>query len=159
MHDIIRKHPSDDNISLLFDKSEMLYRFVLMYYNYCIKTQDYGFGNEVTMVEAHTVTMINDHPGITISQLASHYNRTTSAISQLATKLEKKGLITRKMISNLKNIHLYTTPEGDNLSKLHKIYDSNEVIETLHTLSLHCTPQEVDAFFKVLQEYIAMLKN
>ena len=27
MHDIIREHPSDDNISLLFDKSEMLYEY------------------------------------------------------------------------------------------------------------------------------------
>lgn len=161
MSDTLNRRDSfENNTSPLFDKAELLYRFVLMYYSYCLKTQDYGFeDNKVTMIEAHTVTMVDDHPGITISQLASHYNRTTSAISQLATKLEKKGLITRKMVTNLKNIHLYTTPAGKSLSQNHKQYDSDEVKSTLETLQMHCSPEEVSAFFKVLQEYITMLNE
>lgn len=159
MNDSINEQFSSNNDSPLFDKAELLYRFVLMYYNFCLKTQDYGCEDKVTMIEAHTVTMVNDHPGITISQLAAHYNRTTSAVSQLVTKLEKKGLLTRKMVSNLKNIHLYTTSAGDSLSQTHKYYDSYEVNNTLDTLLEQCTPEEVESFFKVLQEYIIMLNE
>lgn len=153
-----RQNQSLDS-SCLFEKAELMYRFVIMYYSYCTTPQDYGICEQLTMVEAHTVTIIDDNPGITISQLAEHYNRTKSAVSQLATKLEKKGLITRKMVSNLKNIHLYTTPEGSKLSAAHKLYDCSEVQESQDALLANCSQREIDAFFKVLWEYMVLRQN
>ena len=107
MHKFLNRESAPERqVPGLFEKSELLYRFVILYYSYCTKPRDYGFGIPLSMIEAHSITFIDDNPGVTISQLAAHYRRTTSAVSQMATKLEKKGLITRKMVTNLKNIHL-----------------------------------------------------
>ena len=107
------------------------------------------------MAEAHTLTKIDDQPGITVSQLAAHYSRTNGAMSQLVSKLEKKGLIMRKMVEDLRNAHLYTTPIGKELSRVHRLYDCESTRKTRENIGTSCTPEEIDTFFKVLREFTA----
>ena len=137
----------------LFCEAELLYRFVVLYYTHSAKSKDYGYGPPVTMVEAHTATKIDDQPGITVSQLAAHYNRTNSAMSQLVSKLEKKGLVVRKMASDLRNTHLYTTPVGKELCRVHRLYDCESTRKTRTAIGAYCSQEDIDTFFKVLREF------
>ncbi|WP_260399874.1 helix-turn-helix domain-containing protein [Peribacillus simplex] len=48
------------------------------------------------MVEVHTLTVIEENPGITVTEVALEWNRTKGPVSQIITKLEKRSLIIRK---------------------------------------------------------------
>ncbi len=87
------------------------------------------------------------------------WNRTKGAISQTATKLEKKGYIQRrKQDGNAKTVMLFPTEKGIRLSQAHKRYDAIEVSKTVdELLRAGCTPEELDTFFKVVTKYIEIL--
>ena len=124
----------------------------MLYSDYVAQNQDYGTGELVNMVEVHTLTAIEDNPGINVSELALMWNRTNGAISQTVTKLEKKGYIERrKMEGNAKVVLLFPSEKGVRLSQAHKFYDSVEVSKTMNELLLSgCTIEEIDAFFRVV---------
>jgi len=153
-----------DSVNHLFnqlnDKANQVYKFAMLYNDYMSEKHDYGTGQLINMVEVHTLTAIEDNPGITTSQLASMWNRTNSALSQTATKLEKKGYITRvKDSDNARNVKLNVTPQGRALSIAHKAYDAVDVTQTLHELNRSCTIEEIDHFFKVITHYIQLLEK
>lgn len=150
----LRPFISEQDTSL-YTEAELIYRFAVLYYTHSAKSKDYGYGPSVTMAEAHTLTKIDDQPGITVSQLAAHYSRTNGAMSQLVSKLEKKGLIMRKMVEDLRNAHLYTTPMGKELSRVHRLYDCESARRTRENIGTSCTSGEIDTFFKVLREFTA----
>ena len=83
----------DNLFSQLNEKANAVYKFVLLYTSYMSEQHNYGVGQPINMVEVHTLTAIEENPGITISQLANMWRRTNSALSQTATKLEQKGYI------------------------------------------------------------------
>lgn len=141
----------------LSPRADLLYSFVTLYAAYINELRDYGTGMLINMVEVHTLTMIADRPGITVSELSVMWSRTKGAVSQNVTKLEHKGLVTRvRDESNAKIVHIYATPEGERLSTAHKLYDNMDVMQTQRDLLENCTIEEVDAFFKVLQSYIRL---
>ncbi len=143
----------------LNEKANLLYKFVMLYSDYTAEIQDYGTGEMINMVEVHTLTAIEDHPGVNVSELALMWNRTKGAISQIATRLENKGYIERrKNPDNAKIVELFPTERGVRLSQAHKRYDSVEVSKTLDELvRAGCTSEEIDAFFKVVSKYIDIL--
>lgn len=144
----------------LNDKANQVYKFAMLYSDYMSEKHDYGTGQLINMVEVHTLTAIEESPGITVSQLANMWNRTNSALSQTATKLEKKGYIVRqKDPDNARAIRLYVTPQGQELSVAHKAYDAIDVTQTLHELNRYCTTEEIDHFFKVINYYIQILEK
>jgi DNA-binding MarR family transcriptional regulator len=151
------------SINLIFkqlnDKANLLYKFVMLYSGFVAENQDYGTGELINMVEVHTLTAIEENPGINISELANMWARTKGAASQTATKLENRGLIERrKLTGNAKSVLLFPTEKGIQLSQAHKRYDAVEVSKTLDELiSIGCTAQEIDTFFKVVEKYIEIL--
>ena len=74
---------------------ESMYDFILAYSNYYSVRRDYGSGEKFTMIEIHILTEIYDNSGITVTELAEKWCRTSSAISQTVRKLMKWGLINR----------------------------------------------------------------
>lgn len=146
--------------SQLNDKANSVYKFVMFYNDYMSETHDYGTGALINMVEVHTLTAIEENPGISISQLANMWNRTNSALSQTATKLENKGYILRiKDLKDARAVMLYATPEGKELSAAHRAYDSVYVTQTLHELAKFCSLEEIDSFFKVMESFTLILEN
>lgn len=92
--------------------------------SYYSELHDYGTGELYTSTEVHMVTRIEENPGITATKIAEATNRTKSAVSQMLSKLEAKGLIYReKDPNNGKQHFLYVTPKGRHLSTCHKAYD------------------------------------
>ena len=150
----------DNLFSQLNEKANAVYKFVLLYTSYMSEQHNYGVGQPINMVEVHTLTAIEENPGITISQLANMWRRTNSALSQTATKLEQKGYIDRrKNPKHARNVELYATKAGQELSAAHKAYDALNVTQTLHELTQFCSSQEIDSFFRVLDCYIHLLES
>ena len=143
----------------LNDKANLLYKFAMLYGNYAVEGQDYGTGDMINMVAVHTLTAIEENPGITITELAAMWNRTKGAISQIATKLEKRGFIERrKEPGNGKHVFLFPTDKGVQLSNCHKRYDAIVTSKTMDDLmKAGCTESEIDAFFKVIEKYNELL--
>jgi DNA-binding MarR family transcriptional regulator len=147
-------------MSYLLDKANMVYKFAMLYNDYMSEKRDYGTGLHINMVEVHTLTSIEENPGITITRLAEICRRTKGAVSQTATKLEEKKLIVRKKRKgNARNVFLYVTKEGLELSLAHKRYDEGNVTETLRELKKSCTDQEIESFFKVISLYIELFSS
>jgi DNA-binding MarR family transcriptional regulator len=139
-------------------KANIIYKFVMKYHDYIKTARDYGTGEIINMVEVHTLTVIEENPGITVTEVALEWNRTKGAVSQIITKLEKRALITRKKEEgNAKNVHLYVTDKGKLLSKAHKDYDIKELTWADETLRKSYTPEEIDVFYKVMQKYTELL--
>lgn len=151
---ISNKEEIDKIYNQLSPRADLLYNFVMDYSDYIYKPRDYGTGMVINMVEVHTLTMIENNPGVTVSELAKMWNRTKGAVSQTVTKLAEKNLVYRqKENGNAKVVHLYPTEEGVTLSTSHKLYDNMDILQTQSDLLKSCTLEEIDAFYKVLQAY------
>ncbi len=138
----------------LSPRADKLYQFVMANSDYINEAKDYGTGLLISMVEVHILTIIEDNPGITISNLAKKWKRTKSAISQNVKKLEAKGLVYRvRDEEDAKIVHLYPTGEGVQLSTAHKLFDNMDILQTQNDLLRSCTTEEIDAFYKVLEAY------
>lgn len=160
MNEADNRHSVSQLLAQLNEKANTVYMFAVLYSDYLSEKQSYGTEFEVNMVEVHLLTYIDENPGITTTQLAKVFNRTKSAISQTASKLEEKGLLRRERHSeNVKAISLFATEDGQRLSKAHRHHDASEVADTMCELMKTCTPEEVDHFFKVINSYIDLLKN
>lgn len=143
----------------LSQRADRLYRFVLLYSEYINGQHDYGQGNIFTMLEIHLLTYIQDHPGVTPTELAKIWRKTKGAISQTLTKLDSMGYLKKeKKNENMKSIHLYVTEEGGRISNMHKAYDVADIVQTLQDLQRTCTAEEIDAFYKVLDSYTQLLE-
>lgn len=141
-------------------KSDLVYRFISLQNEYANLPRDYGSGTLITMMEVHTLTEIEENPGITITELAASGRKTKGAVSQTTKRLEEKGLIQRKPHPyDKKKVPLYATEEGKRLSRLHKKYDIADLKDTLDELLHTCEISEVDAFFKVVSAYVDILER
>lgn len=139
-----------------FEKSSCLFRFYQATHAYQGILRDYA-ENGITMgqSEAHLLTDITDNPGITTTQLAVKWHKTTAAISQMITKLESKGMVERKRHpDNALNVLIYPTELGAFMSEAHKQYDVKSIHATLDYMKKTCSEEEIQAFFKVLEVYI-----
>ena len=138
----------------LSPRADMLYQFVMTYADYIHEARDYGTGLPINMVEVHTLTMIEDNPGITVSDLARRWGRTKSAVSQNVKKLMLHGLIRKERSTvDAKILHLYPTEAGVRLSTAHKAFDNQDILETRQALLHTCSEEEIETFYKVLDAY------
>ncbi|WP_202931064.1 MarR family winged helix-turn-helix transcriptional regulator [Aminipila terrae] len=165
MKDYKNKMTNTENVVLrnakyheLDEKANIIYKFVTTYNDYIKTAHDYGTGEIINMVEVHTLTVIEENPGITVTDVALHWNRTKGAVSQIVAKLEKRGLIFRKKEDgNAKNVHLYVTDKGEFLSKAHKAYDIKELTWADKMLRQGFTTEEIVIFYKIMDRYTELL--
>lgn len=136
-----------------YQLAEIASRWFQLQSMYEKKQNDYGTGELYTSTEAHTVTLIEDNPGITVTQIAVDTFRTKSAVSQMVSKLEAKGLIRREQNPrNAKQQLLYVTEKGLELSHCHKQYD--EAMIPLKDLIALFGPESVGKFADIIQYVI-----
>ena len=139
-------------------KADLLYEFVIKYSDLMHQAHDYGSGVLLNMIKIHLLTYIDQHPGVTVSELARMWNRTKGSISQQVKKLEGLGYIRKvRDEADRKVVRLYATPAGAKLSADHIHYDIASIMQTMRRLLKTCTIEEVDAFYKVIGAYIKLL--
>lgn len=141
-----------------YEYADIVYRYIAAHNGQELDLKDFGVDDLYTTVEMHTVTRIEEHPGITVTEIAAETNRTKGAVSQIMTKLEKKGLIRReKHPENPRRTSLYVTQEGLALSIAHKKYDDTSMSRVLdYLISLHGYVY-VEKFFQILESYSNLL--
>ena len=102
-------HLSDINSAYqkLNAKADKLYEFVILYHNYIYAHHTYENEN-FSMLEIHTLTYIEDSPGITATELAKIWHKSKSAISQVIKKLVDSGYVEKRYKeNNEKSVCLY----------------------------------------------------
>jgi len=149
---------SPEKFRYLMDQASGVYRFVTLYSDYMKKVRNYGTEYDVTMMEAHLLAEIEEHPGTTVTKQAEYWSRTKGAISQTLTRLVNKGLVYRRPAPyDAKVGLLYPTEAGVYLSQKHREYDDREMRETLQELCEQCTVEEIEHAVKVMNIYIQWL--
>lgn len=150
----------NETYTVLNNRHLLIYNFVMSYSDYIYSSRKYGEDTELTMIEVHTLSYIEDFPGVTPTDITEYWNKTKGYISNMITTLENKGLIEkRKKEGNAKNIHLYVTEKGLEVSRAHKIFDIKDIGKTQAKLLEKCTMEELDSFYKVLDIYNEVIKS
>lgn len=54
---------------------------------------------------------------------------------------------------------LHATETGIELSKAHKLYDTLDITKTMGELKKECSPDEIDAFYKVISVYNKIIQK
>jgi len=134
--------------------SNIMYHFSLMQSESSKQQRDYGTGEFYTAVEVHTVTIIEEQPGITVTEIAKRTSRTKGAVSQVIGKLEEKGLVRREQNqNNARQFFLYVTTKGLELSKKHKEFDEQALGPVLDDLISLYGFEAVDKFFIIMNDF------
>ncbi len=154
------EHESIDEIfHRLNAKADILYRLVMWLSDYMSKANDYGTGQLMNMVEIHTLTAIEENPGITVTEISKTWNKTKGAVSQTVTKLASKGFVSKvKLPENAKTVLLFPTESGKTLSKAHKTSDAIDLTKGMEYLLKKHTMEEIDVFYRVANTYLEMFK-
>ena len=106
--------------------------------------------NEDTL-EMHTLDKIAETPGMRVSDIARLWSRTLGAASRNVDRLQGKGLVDRvKLPDNQKNVRVYPTEKGRELSRLHRAYDRRELDELAETMLQVYSVEELATFYRVL---------
>ena len=79
-----------------------------MHYNdYIMSAHQYGDNYTLTMMEVHTLSYIEDHPGTSSGELIQYWDKTKGTISQILTKLEKLELIEKRKKMETRKTFIY----------------------------------------------------
>lgn len=149
-----------NDLKLLTESMEHVYTFVSDSYDMYSAARDYGNGDKMNMAQIHTLSLIADNPGISVSGVSKMWNRTLSAASQNINKLVKKKLIEkRKEEGNQKTVHLYVTESGQKLSDMHKAYDRKELTKVAEVLLKMHTLDELKTALRVIETGITLVEK
>lgn len=139
-------------------RADKLYEFVILYHNYIYAQHTYEYEN-CNMIDIHTLTYIDDHPGVTATELSKLWHKSKGAISQTIKRLMDPGYVEKRyMENNEKTARLYATEKGARLSSVHKAYDVADILQTTAYLVEKCGEEDLNAFYRILEKYIELLK-
>ena len=161
----VRKTDEDKSkVVELYEKfhehTSILYDFVLTYSEFMSKKKDYGTGDEMSMNEAHVLTDIVDNPGITVTELAKLWAKTTSALSQTVRKLINRDMIYRvNSKEDAKVFMLYPTQKAFEFNIAHKEFDVIDTIKTNKRLMKRFNPEELAIGYNVMKEITDILRE
>lgn len=140
-------------------RADKLYEFVILYHNYIYAQHTYEYEN-CNMVAIHTLTYIDDNPGVTATQLSKLWHKSKSAMSQTIKKLMASGYVEKRYVeNNEKTARLYATEKGKRLSSVHKAYDVADILQTTSYLVEQCGEEDLNAFYRIIEKYTELLKG
>lgn len=139
-------------------RADKLYEFVILYHNYIYAHHTYEYEN-CNMIDIHTLTYIDDNPGITATELSRLWHKSKSSISLTIKRLMDSGYVEKRyMENNEKTARLYVTERGARLSSTHKAYDVADIVQTTSYLVEQCGEEDLNAFYRIIEKYIELLK-
>lgn len=122
----------------------------------------YGTKHEFHHSERHMLDIFGDNPGMNITELAELLGVTKGAISQIVSKLEKKGAVRRyKEAGNGKEVRIELTAKGLEIYEHHKA-KNDETISYLQGVLREHPDDKVEflvEMFKSLESYLGSSKN
>lgn len=109
-----------------------LLHFVMSYLELDKQTRYYGTDVPIYNSEIHLISAIADNPGIHIRGLAEKFGITSTSVSEMVSKLKKKGLVEKRTDKdNLSRIKLSLTEKGMLAHTEHRRYhdELNRMVE------------------------------
>ena len=134
-----------------------LYRFISLC-GVMIKSVCYVPGKPVTAAELRALMDIRNSPGIISVDLCRAWNRSRGAVSHIVKSLEEKELVYRcGKEHSQKEFGFYLTGLGQKVLEEFIREDLQDETHLISRLLEHCTPEELTAFYKVIECYTQVL--
>lgn len=106
--------------------SALMERVIHKYSQMELKNREYGTGIMLTRAEIHTVVVVVENPGISITELAKKQGITKGAASQMIYKLVDKGMVEKRISPDSDaQISLFVTDSGKVAYEGHESYHRN----------------------------------
>ena len=139
------------------DLTWLMERTMHKYIQYEKMPQEYCDGITLTQPEIHTVAIIGDQEGISITGLAKVRGITKGAASQMVYKLVDKGLVEKRVSPNSDSeLNLYLTKMGAKARAEHR--KKHESIGKMFSKAMDTVPEELQQkLFEFLQKFEAEL--
>ena len=120
---------------------------------------DYGSGDLLSPVEAHTIQAVGDNQGLNLTTLAKVMNVTKATMSERVKKLTRQGLLRKsKAIDNRKEILITLAEKGRIVHKGHE----EEHQRMFKQFALHYgeqTEEQLDLFNQAFSDYLALARS
>ncbi|UCE79114.1 MAG: MarR family transcriptional regulator [Nitrospiraceae bacterium] len=101
-------------------------------------------GHTLYHSERHMIDNIGENPEMNITEFAESLGVTKGAVSQVVSKLEKKGMVRRRRKSdNEKEVILSLTREGADLYRMHRKINEESLLPLYNKLKKH-SDEEID---------------
>lgn len=101
----------------------------MIHEQYLSTQREYAPGTSLYMREIHFIVAVDPEKPVSISYLAEQLDVTLGATSQMASRLEKKGYITRFTDpENRRRTLVQLTEDGQRLYRQHQEYDSKRLL-------------------------------
>lgn len=85
------------------------------------KIRTYGTDSPLYEPEIHMIQAIDEGNGMSVTGLAEKFKVTKGAVSQVLSRLDKKGMIIKKTDpNNLSRLNLALTPKGETACRQHE---------------------------------------
>lgn len=111
------------NLTEFKELSNLLERVIHKYVQIENKACDYGNGVVLSRPEIHTITLVNNEPGISVTGVAKKRGITKGAASQMIYKLVDKGMIEKQVSPESDaQVSLFLTELGREENRLHDKY-------------------------------------
>ncbi len=119
------------------------------------KAVDLGVGEKLFPTELHTIEAIGNGCGQTVTTLCEYFDITKGAVSQIITRLEKKGYVEKHRNADFaKEKIISLTPKGQLVYKNHQALHNQMDGEISATLQKYTTKE-----IAVLQEFLLMAES
>lgn len=121
--------------------------------------EDYGTGDRLSPVEAHTIQAVGDNQGLNLTALAKAMNVTKATMSERVKKLAWKGFLRKsKALDNRKEVLITLTEQGRIVHKGHE--EMHRKMFKLFTAHYgDQTEEQLEFFNQAFSDYLALARS
>ena len=106
---------------------------------------------KISTVELQILRIVEESPGLKITDIAQSRERTLSSASRKVDRLVEKGLLQkRKLPGNKKNICLYLTSQGQEVVRNYYKCDREKLAAEAEKLLEKHTIEQIEEFFEII---------
>ena len=120
---------------------------------------DYGTGDRLSPVEAHTIQAVGDNQGLNLTALARAMNVTKATMSERVKKLARQGLLRKSMaLDNRKEILITLSEKGRLVQKGHE-EEHRKMFKRFASHYGDRTEEQLEIFNRAFSDYLALARS
>ena len=120
---------------------------------------DYGTGDRLSPVEAHTIQAVGDNQGLNLTALARAMNVTKATMSERVKKLTRQGLLRKSMdLDNRKEILITLSERGRLVQKGHE-EEHRKMFKLFASHYGDQTEEQLELFNRAFSDYLALARS
>jgi DNA-binding MarR family transcriptional regulator len=120
---------------------------------------DYGTGDLLSPVEAHTIQAVGDNQGLNLTALAKTMNVTKATMSERVKKLSRQGLLRKsKALDNRKEILITLSEKGRLVQKGHE-ETHRKMFKFFASHYGDQTQEQLEIFNRAFSDYLTLAQS